>query len=165
KRLCSYYKIHYLHIADLIKDTIEELKRKIESLKEEEGKEVTAVEEVGEGEEEQEEEEAEEKENIEEIQELINEIESNMAENDGRLDDSYVIRFFKEKMSSNPCQNQGYVLDGFPQTIQEAKALFNLADEDEELVEEEEGEELTSYNKKIMPGNNTTSYSAKWDKK
>lgn len=43
----------------------------------------------------------------------------------GRLEDQYVIRFVKEKLKSMPCRNQGYILDGFPKTYDQAKDLFN----------------------------------------
>ncbi|KAJ9599412.1 hypothetical protein L9F63_010103 [Diploptera punctata] len=53
-------------------------------------------------------------------------------------------------MMSNPCQNQGFVLEGYPKTTKQAKALFGTAaDVEEEAVEEEE--EGLSYNKKTMP--------------
>lgn len=34
-----------------------------------------------------------------------------------------------------PCRNQGYVLDGFPTTIEEASALFMPTGEEEELAD------------------------------
>ena len=42
----------------------------------------------------------------------------------GRYSDEHLIEFFKEKLKSMPCQNQGYVLDGFPKTEQQAIELF-----------------------------------------
>uniref|UniRef100_A0A7N9CH12 Adenylate kinase 7 n=1 Tax=Macaca fascicularis TaxID=9541 RepID=A0A7N9CH12_MACFA len=50
----------------------------------------------------------------------------------GQLDDQYIIRFMKEKLKSMPCRNQGYILDGFPKTYDQAKDLFNQEDEEEE---------------------------------
>uniref|UniRef100_A0A2K5X5E3 Adenylate kinase 7 n=1 Tax=Macaca fascicularis TaxID=9541 RepID=A0A2K5X5E3_MACFA len=49
-----------------------------------------------------------------------------------QLDDQYIIRFMKEKLKSMPCRNQGYILDGFPKTYDQAKDLFNQEDEEEE---------------------------------
>ena len=43
----------------------------------------------------------------------------------GRLEDQYVIRFIREKLKSMPCRNQGYILDGFPKTYDQAKDLFS----------------------------------------
>ena len=39
--------------------------------------------------------------------------------------DQDVIRLVKEKLKSMPCQNHGFVLDGFPETIQQANDLFS----------------------------------------
>nr|XP_025963460.1 adenylate kinase 7 [Dromaius novaehollandiae] len=85
----------------------------------------------------------EESENIEEAQELLDGIKQSMEQNGsrkhqvlkwdlGHLDDQYVIKFTKDKLKTMPCRNQGYVLDGFPETYDQAKELFNLEDEDEE---------------------------------
>ena len=38
--------------------------------------------------------------------------------------DQDAIRLIKEKLKSMPCQNQGFVLDGFPETIPQASDLF-----------------------------------------
>ena len=42
----------------------------------------------------------------------------------GRLDDNIILKFFKEKLLSKACQNQGFIIDGFPKTIDQAKTLF-----------------------------------------
>ncbi|EDL18751.1 mCG1149, partial [Mus musculus] len=47
------------------------------------------------------------------------------AQRAGRLEDQYIIRFVKEKLKSMPCRNQGFILDGFPKTYDQAKDLFN----------------------------------------
>jgi len=47
-----------------------------------------------------------------------------MESNNGRIDDTYVIKFFRDKLKSMPCQNQGFLLDGFPKTNEQAKELF-----------------------------------------
>ena len=64
-----------------------------------------------------------------------------------RYEDQYVIQFFMEKLLSMPCQNQGFVLDGFPKTYSQAKELFGNKDE----PEDEDAPRL-EYNTKIMPG-------------
>lgn len=43
----------------------------------------------------------------------------------GRLDDQYIIRIMKDKLNSKTCRNQGFVLDGFPKTYEQAKELFS----------------------------------------
>jgi hypothetical protein len=49
-----------------------------------------------------------------EAQELLDQINEEMAGNNNRLTDPKVLQFYKEKLHSMPCQNQGFVLDGFP---------------------------------------------------
>lgn len=61
---------------------------------------------------------------LEEYKELLEAINENKEQNNGRLDEQYVIRFFREKLLSKPCQNQGFILDGFPKTPEQAKDLF-----------------------------------------
>ena len=56
--------------------------------------------------------------------ELLEQVTENMKENGGRLDDSFILRFYKDKLLSPPCQNQGFVLDGFPKTTEQASQLF-----------------------------------------
>ena len=41
-----------------------------------------------------------------------------------RLDDEMLTQVFKLKLTSSPCQNQGYVLDGYPKTFDQAVSLF-----------------------------------------
>ncbi len=44
--------------------------------------------------------------------------------NPGRYSDQYILEFYKQKLKSKPCQNQGFILDGFPKTYEQAKQLF-----------------------------------------
>lgn len=64
-----------------------------------------------------------------------------------RYEDQYIIQFFTEKLMSMPCQNQGFVLDGFPKTYDQAKELFGNKEEPED-----EDTPRLEYNAKIMPG-------------
>lgn len=70
----------------------------------------------------------------------MRDIETIMNEN-GKLPDEYVVRLMKQHFLKNVCQNQGYVLDGYPKTIQQAKELFGQAAEAGEPAEEPEPEE------------------------
>lgn len=56
--------------------------------------------------------------------ELLETLKESKEANNGRLEDQYVIRFYREKLHSMPCQNQGFVLDGYPKTYEQAKDLF-----------------------------------------
>ncbi|NP_001337820.1 adenylate kinase 7 isoform 4 [Homo sapiens] len=118
KELANYYKLHHIQLKDVISEAIAKLEA------------IVAPNDVGEGEEEVEEEEEEE--NVEDAQELLDGIKESMEQNAGQLDDQYIIRFMKEKLKSMPCRNQGYILDGFPKTYDQAKDLFNQEDEEEE---------------------------------
>lgn len=45
--------------------------------------------------------------------------------NIGKISDEKLVQIFKDCLLSWKCQNQGFVLDGFPKTIKQAEALFN----------------------------------------
>ncbi|XP_069671703.1 adenylate kinase 7-like isoform X4 [Periplaneta americana] len=147
-------KQRYILAIEMVVSKLKKImkKQKVEKAKEKD-KEEKLNEDQEDEEEVEEEEEEEEQDNFEEISDLLAEIEANIQENNGQLDENYVIRFLKEKMISNPCQNQGYVLDGYPTTIENARALFQAEDDEEEETaeEEEEGGGEVSFNKKIMP--------------
>ncbi|XP_057589849.1 adenylate kinase 7 isoform X3 [Hippopotamus amphibius kiboko] len=110
--LSKYYKLHHIKLKDVISEAIAKLEA------------IVTPKDVGEGGEEEGEEE-EEEENVEDAQELLDGIKESMEQNAGRLEDQYIIRFIKEKLKSMPCKNQGYILDGFPKTYDQAKELFN----------------------------------------
>ena len=79
---------------------------------------------VEEEEEEDEEDEDEEEDLSEDYEEMLETLSEMREQNNGRLDDQLVIRFFREKLLSKPCQNQGFIVDGFPKTLEHAKDLF-----------------------------------------
>uniref|UniRef100_A0A8D0SDX1 Uncharacterized protein n=1 Tax=Sus scrofa TaxID=9823 RepID=A0A8D0SDX1_PIG len=133
--LSKYYKLHHIKLKDVVSEAIAKLEA------------IVTPKEVGEGGEEEGEEE-EEEENVEDAQELLDGIKESMEQNAGQLEDQYIIRFIKEKLKSMPCRNQGYILDGFPKTYDQAKELFNQEDEEEE--EEVKGKMLP-HDKLIIP--------------
>lgn len=59
-----------------------------------------------------------------EAQEFLDVLKEDLEENEGRYSEQYIIDFYKKKLSSMPCQNQGFVLDGFPKTYDQAKVIF-----------------------------------------
>ncbi|XP_022361119.1 adenylate kinase 7 isoform X3 [Enhydra lutris kenyoni] len=132
--LAKHYKLHHIKLKDVISEAI----AKLEAI-------VTPKDE---GEDEEEGEEEEEEENVEDAQELLDGIKESMEQNAGQLEDQYVIRFIKEKVKSIPCRNQGYILDGFPKTYDQAKDLFNQEDEEEE---EEVRGKMFPFDKLIIP--------------
>lgn len=64
-------------------------------------------------------------------------------------------RLLREKLSSNPCQNQGYILDGYPKTMEQTREIFEIDEdqvvEEEEEIEEEEEEGEKEIKKLILP--------------
>ncbi|NXP41158.1 KAD7 kinase, partial [Leiothrix lutea] len=139
KELCKHYKLHYVRTTDVIAEKIAYLEQIV-------AKELDRVElEIErEGEDVQE----EEGENIEEAKELLEAIKENMKRHKGRLTDEYLIKIMKDKLMSMPCRNQGYVLDGFPETYGQAMELFK---DDEEEEEEEAKNKMPKFNEIIIP--------------
>ncbi|XP_060581787.1 adenylate kinase 7-like [Ruditapes philippinarum] len=127
KQLCEHYKLHHIKIKDVIDQAIDDLtttsrRADSEDQEEDEGK-------------------------AQDAQELLDSINEGKENNNGRIEDTYVLKFFRDKLLSMPCQNQGFILDGFPKTMEQAKELF--ASEDDE--EPEESAKPTNYNRLIMP--------------
>lgn len=126
KQLCDFFKLHHILIKDVIDEELEGLQAKSRRSDEEDTEE-------------------EEDAGAQEAQELLDQINESRENNGGRIEDQYIIRFLRDRLKSMMCQNQGFILDGYPKTIQQAKELF--ANEDDE----EEGEGGASYDKTIMP--------------
>ncbi|XP_059859306.1 adenylate kinase 7 isoform X3 [Delphinus delphis] len=133
--LSKYYKLHHIKLKDVISEAIAKLEA------------IVTPKYVGEGGEEEGEEE-EEAETVEDAQEFLDGIKESLEHNAGRLEDEYIIRFIREKLKSMPCKNQGYILDGFPKTYDQAKDLFNQEEEEEE--EEARGKRFP-FDKLIIP--------------
>ncbi|NXN87133.1 KAD7 kinase, partial [Bombycilla garrulus] len=150
KELCKHYKLHYININDVISEKIAYLEQIVAKgpvmVEKGEGEGDGDGEGEGEGEEGEGEDHVEEEgENIEAAKELLDAITENMKQNKGHLDDEYLIKILKDKLMSMPCRNQGYVLDGFPETYEQAVDLFK-----EEEKEEAKGK-MPKFNKKIIP--------------
>ncbi|OWF43656.1 adenylate kinase 7-like [Mizuhopecten yessoensis] len=127
QQLCEFYKLHHIKIKDVIDEAMDNLtttarRADSEDQEEEDGK-------------------------AQDAQDLIDRINEGKDQTTGRLEDQHVIQFFKDKLLSMSCQNQGFIIDGFPKTIEQAKELF--ASEDDE--EPEEAAKAGSYNKLLMP--------------
>ncbi|XP_016056492.1 PREDICTED: adenylate kinase 7 [Miniopterus natalensis] len=131
--LTKYYKLHHVKMKDVISEAIAKLEALVAPKF---------------GEEEDDGEEEEDDETSEDAQELLDGIKESMEQNAGRLEDQYVIRFVKEKLKSMPCRNQGYILDGFPKTYDQAKDLFS---KDEEEEEEEVKGKMFPFDKVTIP--------------
>lgn len=42
-----------------------------------------------------------------------------------KLHEVLLFRLFQEKLNSKPCQNQGYIIDGYPKSKKQAASLFS----------------------------------------
>ncbi|XP_072349679.1 adenylate kinase 7 [Scyliorhinus torazame] len=133
EKLAKYYKLHHIKIKDVIEGAIANLELKTTQPDVEEAEET--------------EEEGDDL-AVRDAQELLDQVKENMDQNSGRLVDSFVIKFMKEKLLSMPCQNQGFILDGFPKTYLQTKELFSV-EEDEE--EESNINKVPQYDKIITP--------------
>ncbi|XP_068960067.1 adenylate kinase 7-like, partial [Petaurus breviceps papuanus] len=136
EEVCKHYKLHHIKIKDVITEAIARLEL------------LVAPKEETEEEQEETDNDEEEEENLEEIQELLDGAKESMEQNGGRLEDQYVIRFMKDKLKSMPCKNQGYILDGYPKTYDQAKDLFNQEEEEEE---EESRGKIPLFDKLTIP--------------
>ncbi|XP_070972481.1 adenylate kinase 7 [Oncorhynchus clarkii lewisi] len=124
ERICKHYKLHHIRLKETITETLAHL----ESIVRMEDGETEA-------------------EDSATSSELLETLKENMDQNGGRLDDQYVIRIMRDKLKSKLCRNQGFVLDSFPKTYEQAKDLF-YADDDEP---EDLRSKIPPFNKKIIP--------------
>merc|ERR1712166_791426 len=65
----------------------------------------------------------------EEDRDLLEQLTATLAESGGTYEAEQIFTWFKAKLRSMACLNQGYVLDGYPETEEEAKAIFIAADD------------------------------------
>lgn len=66
----------------------------------------------------------ESEEDINEVKEVLAELKELAQQNNGTFPDGKVLEYIKEQIKSMPCRNQGYVLDGFPNKLADAKDIF-----------------------------------------
>uniref|UniRef100_A0A671XF60 Adenylate kinase 7b n=1 Tax=Sparus aurata TaxID=8175 RepID=A0A671XF60_SPAAU len=81
---------------------------------------------------------------VAEAQEQLASLKASMERNGGILDEQQLVKVLKDKLTSNPCRNQGFVLDSFPKTYEQAKELFSAEEHDSE-------DGTSSYSKNITP--------------
>ncbi|XP_037652087.1 adenylate kinase 7 isoform X2 [Sebastes umbrosus] len=125
KQICEYYHLHHITLKETISETISQLEETVKNANPD----------------------AENDDSTAEAKELLNSLNNSMEQNGGLLDDQLLVRVVKDKLMSNPCRNQGFILDGFPKTYEQAKELF--------CAEEHESEDGTSqislFSKTNMP--------------
>ncbi|KAF7690476.1 adenylate kinase 7a [Silurus meridionalis] len=116
-QLCKYYKLH--HIGS--KETVQERIRHLEELLQCEEKHT--------------------EETLQATEKQLNALKY------GLLGDQIILHIIREKLQSKPCRNHGYVLDGFPCTLEQANRLFN----DEEKEPENIRSNLLPHDEKTIP--------------
>uniref|UniRef100_A0A673ME38 Adenylate kinase 7-like n=1 Tax=Sinocyclocheilus rhinocerous TaxID=307959 RepID=A0A673ME38_9TELE len=119
ERICKHYKLHHVKLKETITETLENLVSVESCVRMEDAENDQS-----------------------EAQEFL----ENMNQNGGCLDDQFVIRIMRDKLSTKPCVNQGFVLDGFPKTYEQAKELFTG-----EKCDEEPEDLQSKHEKKIIP--------------
>jgi len=129
KQLCDHYNIHHIMVQDVIDDAITKLK-------------VTAARADEEIEDEEDDMRAQDN------QKMLDDINESKEKNNGRLEDHLIIQFFKERLHSMQCQNQGFILDGYPKTMDQARELFAISENEDEMDDRDQTGEFDDL---IMP--------------
>ncbi|XP_068195196.1 adenylate kinase 7 [Antennarius striatus] len=123
KEICNFYQLHYITVKETISETLAQLSDAVKNADPD----------------------AEYDDSAAEAEKLLSSLKDSMEENGGLLDDHVLLRVMKDKLMSNPCRNQGFVLDGFPSTYEQAKELFCECESEDGISEE------SSYSKGIIP--------------
>ncbi|XP_045919021.1 adenylate kinase 7 isoform X1 [Micropterus dolomieu] len=110
KQICEHYKLHHITLKETISETVSQLKDAVKNADPDAEKEDSAA----------------------EAQELLKTLKDSMEQNAGLLEDQLLVKVVKDKLMSNPCRNQGFVLDGFPKTYDQAKELFYAVEQESE---------------------------------
>ncbi|XP_032440398.1 adenylate kinase 7-like [Xiphophorus hellerii] len=127
-KLCQYYKLHYINVNNMFDEKISHLETTIAT--EEYEEEVT-------------------EEALAAAQDQLEYINRTLEDNEGVLSEDLISEVLREKLFSKGSRNQGFVLDGFPQTMDQAKAVF--ADESQENQDIDILSKMPWYNKFITP--------------
>jgi adenylate kinase len=121
KQIASHYKIHYVEIEQVMAQVIHRMviryfKEAFLIVPQEKSFAKLENPEMAD--------ETSEVDDLDANREIIDEIIEYSKANNGKYPNEYIIKFLREKMFSMPCKNQGYILDGFPTTVDEAIQLF-----------------------------------------
>ncbi|XP_064195391.1 adenylate kinase 7-like [Anguilla rostrata] len=123
-KICKHYKVHHVTVKDVIAEKISQLEEVVQMDNQEDESFDTLA-----------------------AQELLESLKDNMNQNGGPLDDQLVFQILREKLNSKPCRNQGFVLDGYPKTYDQAKELFY----GEEEAEDDTRSKMPPFNQNIIP--------------
>ncbi|XP_017331269.1 adenylate kinase 7 isoform X2 [Ictalurus punctatus] len=125
EKICKHYKLQHVKLKETIAETLANLESRVHV------------------------DEAENKAEDESCgtRELSETLTSNLERNGGRLDEQYVLQIVKDKLKTKACRNQGFVLDGFPKSYDQAKELFCAEDDQARDVRST----VPPYDKEIVP--------------
>uniref|UniRef100_A0A8C7XPZ1 Adenylate kinase 7a n=1 Tax=Oryzias sinensis TaxID=183150 RepID=A0A8C7XPZ1_9TELE len=123
--ICKHYKIYYISTGKAIEEKISQLKEmRSGSQPGDFSAEATA-------------------------QKELEMIEQSMESSQGQLTEGQVFEILQEKLNSKQCRNQGFVLDGFPESYSQAAMHFST--EEMESQESHLESRAPGYNKTITP--------------
>lgn len=103
KKICEYYRLHHITVKGTVCDTITRLEQAVRN--------------------------PDPGESTQEAQEQLSTMKERLEQNRG-LDEELLLNVMRDKLTTHPCKNQGYVLEDFPQTREQAKELFDGKEED-----------------------------------
>uniref|UniRef100_A0A671XHN6 Adenylate kinase 7b n=1 Tax=Sparus aurata TaxID=8175 RepID=A0A671XHN6_SPAAU len=103
KQICQHYTLHHITLIDTITETISQLEETVQNADPD----------------------GDNDDSVAEAQEQLASLKASMERNGGILDEQQLVKVLKDKLTSNPCRNQGFVLDSFPKTYEQAKELFS----------------------------------------
>ncbi|KAF5900297.1 adenylate kinase 7-like, partial [Clarias magur] len=124
-RLCEHYRLHHIGAKEAVEEKIKQLEETLQQSEENHDPEET----------------------LQATQKHINTLKDVLSQDQGLSDDQNVLHIIREKLHSKPCRNQGFVLDGYPSTHEQANRLFN----DEEKEPGNSRSHLLPHDEKIIP--------------
>uniref|UniRef100_A0A8B9LGF6 Adenylate kinase 7a n=1 Tax=Astyanax mexicanus TaxID=7994 RepID=A0A8B9LGF6_ASTMX len=101
-QLCNHYKLHHIRVQEAIEEKIKHLEEVLQGSDGENDNEEV----------------------LQEAQELLDSLKDCVSQNTEQLNNQGMLRTIRETLNSKPCRNQGFVLDGYPTTTEQAKEIF-----------------------------------------
>ncbi|KAI8824357.1 uncharacterized protein EV422DRAFT_519852 [Fimicolochytrium jonesii] len=108
EKLAEHYAIHLVDVEKVLAEAIARLERRANGNLTEE----------------------EQEDDIDADRELLEELKEAARASNGKYPEEHITNFVRDKLRSMPCRNQGYVIDGYPTTTEEARELYRSADDD-----------------------------------
>ncbi|TNM94648.1 hypothetical protein fugu_017407 [Takifugu bimaculatus] len=123
QKLCHLYKIQHITINEVTEEKVTHWKAIVDASEHFSEKEVAGA------------------------QAALDNIKEHWEINGGQLPEHQLFEILQEKLNSNPCRNQGFVLDGFPNTYDQAKSIFS----DEDALDQDRRFQQPVCNQEITP--------------